>query len=69
MSVDRKCKHCGLSFKAKAADVKRGWARFCSKSCKARQQTNHDRQQWAGRYKDGRDGIIGMPAHSQDGEY
>jgi hypothetical protein len=39
MSVLRKCRNCGGSFFAKAADVKRGWARFCSKSCKAQKQT------------------------------
>lgn len=36
---DRKCERCGEQFKAKTADVKRGWARFCSKSCKAKTQT------------------------------
>ncbi len=29
------CKNCGGGFVAKKADRKRGWARFCSKSCKA----------------------------------
>jgi hypothetical protein len=40
MKVDRKCenKKCGMPFKARSADVKRGWARFCSKSCKATAQ-------------------------------
>lgn len=28
-------KNCGCEFNARPADVKRGWARFCSKSCKA----------------------------------
>lgn len=37
---DRKCERCGASFKAKAADVNRGWARFCSKSCKAKKQVS-----------------------------
>ncbi|CAJ5553479.1 Uncharacterised protein [Burkholderia pseudomallei] len=36
--VDRKCESCGKSFRARAADVKRGWGRFCSKSCKAIRQ-------------------------------
>jgi hypothetical protein len=38
--VERKCenKQCGKSFTARFADVKRGWARFCSKSCKAVKQ-------------------------------
>jgi hypothetical protein len=33
--VDRTCKWCKGPFLARAADVKRGWAKFCSKSCKA----------------------------------
>ena len=36
--TNRKCKACGDPFKARTADVKRGWARYCSKSCKAREQ-------------------------------
>lgn len=33
-----KCAGCGDPFVARTADRKRGWARFCSKSCKARKQ-------------------------------
>lgn len=33
--VERKCRCCGGAFTARAADVKRGWGKFCSKSCKA----------------------------------
>lgn len=29
------CKNCRGSFSAREADRRRGWARFCSKSCKA----------------------------------
>lgn len=36
--VDVKCKNCGDMFTARVADRKRGWARFCSKSCKALKQ-------------------------------
>lgn len=36
--VDRICKGCKHPFKARAADVKRGWGLFCSKSCKAIKQ-------------------------------
>jgi hypothetical protein len=32
------CKHCRDPFTARVADRKRGWARFCSKSCKAKHQ-------------------------------
>lgn len=34
-----KCACCGDPFRARTADRKRGWARFCSKSCKAIRQT------------------------------
>lgn len=34
-----KCKNCGDPFNAREADRKRGWARYCSKSCKAMEQT------------------------------
>jgi hypothetical protein len=33
-----KCACCGDPFIARVADRKRGWARFCSKSCKAVKQ-------------------------------
>lgn len=33
------CKTCGDPFKGREADRKRGWAKFCSKSCKAIRQT------------------------------
>lgn len=33
-----KCRRCGEPFVARTADRKRGWARFCSKSCKAKRQ-------------------------------
>lgn len=34
-----KCKECSKPFEARTADRARGWARFCSKSCKAVKQT------------------------------
>lgn len=37
-TVSVKCKNCGTMFEARMADRKRGWARFCSKSCKAKKQ-------------------------------
>jgi hypothetical protein len=33
-----KCKCCRTPFVARVADRDRGWARFCSKSCKANHQ-------------------------------
>ena len=38
------CKQCGDDFSARVADRKRGWARFCSKSCKAKHQENRTGQ-------------------------
>lgn len=37
-TVEVKCKWCKGLFAARVADRKRGWARFCSKSCKAMKQ-------------------------------
>lgn len=42
--MKRACQHCGTAFEARPADVKRGWARFCSKSCKAKEQENRTGQ-------------------------
>ncbi len=40
MKVQRVCQNpqCKKEFKARSADVQRGWARFCSKRCKAVEQ-------------------------------
>jgi hypothetical protein len=37
-NVQRKCQCCRNEFTARSADVKRGWAKYCSKSCKAKKQ-------------------------------
>lgn len=34
--IDRTCACCGRAFKARLADFRRGWARYCSKPCKGR---------------------------------
>ena len=36
--LKKACQCCGKEFSAREADVNRGWAKFCSKSCKARAQ-------------------------------
>lgn len=57
-----KCKTCGLPFEARVADRKRGWARFCSKSCKAIKQERRTSQHRAHKElvahieREGRDG-------------
>lgn len=42
----RTCR-CGKQFQARTADVKRGWGKFCSKSCKAKEQEKR-----TGQYQD-----------------
>lgn len=39
-----KCKCCKQSFMARVADIKRGWGKFCSKSCKASKQESQTGQ-------------------------
>lgn len=36
--VSKTCPVCRDEFKARLSDVKRGWGKFCSKSCKAKEQ-------------------------------
>ena len=38
--VTVKCQYCKEEFQARKVDRARGWARFCSKSCKAKYQSN-----------------------------
>lgn len=55
-TVEVNCAWCSGRFTARTADRKRGWARFCSKSCKAKEQEKrtghnaafHDRRREAG---------------------
>ncbi len=42
--VDTPCKWCGCNMSVRAADVARGWGRFCSKSCKAKNQEKKNGQ-------------------------
>ncbi|MBP5097954.1 hypothetical protein [Pseudomonas protegens] len=37
-TVEVLCEWCSGQFSARVADRKRGWAKFCSKSCKASKQ-------------------------------
>ena len=36
--VERKCKFCGSLIFPREADVKRGWGKYCNKTCKAKEQ-------------------------------
>ena len=45
--VEVKCKRCKEPFMARIADRKRGWGKFCSKSCKAIKQERR-----TGQYRD-----------------
>lgn len=51
-----KCACCGDPFTARKADRARGWARFCSKSCKAKKQEARTGQYRA--YQERRDGDV-----------
>jgi hypothetical protein len=63
--VQRVCKNCRDPFQARAADVRRGWALYCSKSCKAVKQEQHTGQHRA--YLERRDeGYDGMCFPSPD---
>jgi hypothetical protein len=42
--IEVSCEYCKKQFTARVADRNRGWARFCSKSCKARQQEKNTGQ-------------------------
>lgn len=76
--VERKCKNCKQPFMAREADVKRGWAKFCSKSCKAKEQTRRTGyagpsdsylSYGSGDYEDKADGGLRYaPSHGQDYE-
>lgn len=39
-TVEVKCQRCKEPFTARVADRKRGWGKFCSKSCKAIKQSH-----------------------------
>jgi len=56
-----KC-HCGKVFTARIADRKRGWARFCSKSCKATKQEQRTGQHRA--YINRYEGGLCFPSHA-----
>ena len=42
-TVEVHCKSCGTQFTARVADRKRGWGKYCSKSCKAKKCVNSRR--------------------------
>ena len=52
--VEVKCKCCGKPFKARVADRKRGWGKFCSKRCKAIKQEQRTGQY--ARYRERQEG-------------
>jgi hypothetical protein len=36
--IDKKCSNCDANITVRMADHKRGWGKFCNKSCKAKHQ-------------------------------
>jgi hypothetical protein len=57
---------CGATFQAREADVKRGWGKFCSKSCKAREQ---ERRMLQNRSRHYARECGGTPVFNRRGEY
>ncbi len=51
--AEYKCACCGNPFIARVADRKRGWAKFCSKSCKAIKQEQRTGQHGARKRRQG----------------
>lgn len=37
-AITKTCEACGTAFTARTADIARGWGRYCSMACKAKQQ-------------------------------
>lgn len=69
-TVTVKCKCCKQPFEARVADRKRGWGKFCSKSCKAVKQT----QNTGSAGPDSRDAYYrrefgGTPQYANNGDY
>ena len=60
-----KCACCGDPFTARVADRARGWARYCSKSCKAKKQEARTGQY--GLYLHGASGGLCFPDRSDQG--
>lgn len=56
------CQACGCTFTARTADRARGWARFCSKSCKARKQEARTGQHSAYQERRDAEGCFPSPA-------
>jgi hypothetical protein len=50
-TVQVKCACCPVIFTARVADRKRGWGKFCSKSCKAKKQEQRTGQHAAYRHR------------------
>ncbi len=46
-----RCKNCRSEFTARTADRARGWALYCSKACKAREQERRTGQHHAHQYR------------------
>lgn len=43
--LQQKCCCCGKPFKAAATEVRRGWGKYCSRSCKGFMQAKKNRKQ------------------------
>ena len=66
--VDKKCASCKKPIQVRAADVARGWGKFCSKSCKAKKQTQSHGDNYS-KYKHYQRQYGGVPNFDSRGEY
>lgn len=62
--VQVKCERCKTPFFAREADRKRGWGKYCSKSCKAIKQTQRTGYYGPNEYSYENE-VIGLPDHCQ----
>lgn len=58
-----RCENCRDTMRVRSADVKRGWGRFCSKSCKAQKQTRIRRREYPPMGQGGYDWTEGGERH------
>jgi len=71
--VEVECKKCKEPFMARVADRNRGWGKFCSKACKAKEQEKRTGQYSAHlmrkKVQHYRDEFGGIPQFDRNGDY
>jgi hypothetical protein len=67
--ITKQCEYCGKEIKVKEADVKRGWGRFCNKSCKAKWQVKYNPKSKYKKYKSCKTIETGLTEDSSTGTF